>query len=133
MQTTARQRPTGISILAIILIIAGILGLLGTILGLVGVAALSGNHSGVISTAATIILIVSAILAVANIVVGWGLWTLKRWAFWTAVIVEAFAVLTGLYSWLGAHNNTSIVGIVIALAILIYLFADRNVRAAFAV
>lgn len=133
MQETSRQRPVGISILSIILIVFGILALLIIILGLVGVAALNGNHAGALSAIATVLLVVVGILAIANIVVGWGLWTLKRWAFWTAVIVEGLSILINLYSWLGEHNNSAIFSLVVPAIILIYLFADRNVRAAFAV
>lgn len=130
MQTTTRQRPLGISILSIILIVFGVLALLAAILGIVALSAVNG---GAVSAAVTIALIIGAILSIANIVVGWGLWTLKRWAFWTAVIVEVINLLYDLYSWLGAHNSTAIISLVVALVILIYLFADRNVRAAFAV
>jgi uncharacterized membrane protein (DUF2068 family) len=99
------------------------------ILGFVGVAALGSG--GVLSTAATIVLIITAILAIIELVVAWGLWTLKAWAFWTAVVVEAIRFIDGLYGLLAQHNNGSIVNLVIAAVILIYLFADRNVRAAF--
>ena len=131
MQTVGRQRPLGITIISIILWVIGILSLLGVILGLVGVAAFV--HNGALDAVATVALIIGAIIAIAEIVLGWGLWTLKSWAFWATVIVEAIRVLDALYSWLIAHNSLGAVlfSLIIGIIILVYLFADPNVRAAF--
>ena len=131
MQAVGRQRPLGITIISIILWIIGVISLLFVILGFIGVAAFV--HNSALGAAATVGLIIGALIAIAEIILGWGLWTLKAWAFWATVIVEAIRVIDALYSWLVAHNSLGavIVSLIIGLAILIYLFADRNVRAAF--
>jgi uncharacterized membrane protein (DUF2068 family) len=132
MESLTRQRPLGITIIAIVLGIIGILTLLAVILGFVGVAVFVNNK--VLDAIATIVLVFGAVVAIAEIVVAWGLWTLKVWAYWTAVVVEAIRVVHGLYDWLIAHNpGVSIVSLIIAIVILVYLLADPNVRAAFRV
>ncbi len=131
METVGRQRPVGITIISIVLWIIGIASLLIAILGFVGVAAFV--HNSVLDAAAIIGLIIVALIAIAEIVAAWGLWTLKPWAFWTVVVVEAIRVIDALYSWLVAHNSlaTVLFSLILGLVILIYMFADRNVRAAF--
>jgi hypothetical protein len=131
MQTVGRQRPLGVTIIAIILWVIGVLSLLGVILGFVGVAAFV--HNGALDAAATILLLIVAVIAIAEIILGWGLWTLKPWAFWATAIVEAIRVVSALYSWLVIHNSLGsvLLSLIVALVILVYLFADPNVRAAF--
>ncbi len=125
-----RARPLGITILAIILAIFGILALLGVILGFIGVSQLGGAVAG----AATVALIIAAIFAIAYLVLAWGLWTLKPWAFWATVVVMVLSLLEALFGLIVQHTGlglTSIIGLIIPIVVLIYLFADRNVRAAF--
>ena len=132
MESSVRHRPLGITIIASILAIIGILTLLGVLLGFAGVTVFV--NSKLLGAIATIVLVFGAVVALAEIIVAWGLWTLKSWAFWTAVIVEAVRAVHGLYSWLVAHNpGTHIISLIIAIFILIYLLADPHVRAAFRV
>jgi hypothetical protein len=130
MQAVGRQRPLGVSIIAIVLLVLGILGLIASILGLI---ALTAIHSTVLDAGGAVLLIIAIIIAIAEIVLFWGLWTLRPWAFWATAIVEAISVVEGLYGLLVQHNSlaATLIGMIIPLAILIYLFADRNVRAAF--
>ena len=119
---TGRSRPLGITIIAIILAIQGILGIIGGILLLAG----SGGSGPLVLAA-----IITLVLGVLYLILAWGLWTLQPWAFWTTVVLEVIALINGIFA-LGQHNaGPGIIGIVIALIVLIYLFADRNVRAAF--
>ena len=125
-----RQRPLGVSIIAIVLLVFGILALILSVFALI---ALSASHNAVLDAGAVAVLVIAMIIAVAEIVLFWGLWTLKPWAFWATAIVEAIGVIESLYGLLVQHNSvgSAILGLIIPLAILIYLFADRNVRAAF--
>ena len=74
----------------------------------------------------------SLLLAGINLVLVYGLWMLKRWAFWGLVIVEAVSIIINI---VGIPSNTNIlshsVALVFPVLILIYLFAHRTVRAAF--
>src|SRR5579884_2792331 len=111
---TTRSRPLGITIIAIIMAIQGILGIIA------GITLLAGSASGGLFAAG----IITLVLGVLYLILAWGLWTLQTWAFWATVILEVIALgQSGFFS--------GIVNVVLALVILIYLFADRNVRAAF--
>jgi uncharacterized membrane protein (DUF2068 family) len=124
VEQTQRQRPLGVTIIAILLIIGGVLGLIATITGIIAI------HSAILQVA----LIIGLIIAVAEIVLGWGLWTLKRWAFWATVIIEVINIIDAIINYTGSHSIASLLlAILIPVIILIYLFADRNVRAAFRV
>ena len=118
MQTMGRSRPLGITIIAIIVGIYGILGIIG------GIALLRASTS---------LGVITIVLGVLELILAWGLWTLQRWAFWATVILEVLALLNGIFALTQGSTGTGagIGGIVIALIVLIYLFADRNVRAAF--
>jgi uncharacterized membrane protein (DUF2068 family) len=113
--------PLGITILAVLLVIAGILELYVSWAGLLGATNL-------------FVAVVAAIVGLASLFVAWGLWKLKKWAFWTIVVIEALAIaahLTRLFAQPYVNFGAKIVGVIFAGLILIYLFADPNVRRAF--
>jgi hypothetical protein len=117
MENVTRARPLGISIIAVIMAIQGILGILGGILLLAGGVPALG--------------IITLILGVLYLVLAWGLWTLKPWAFWGTVILEVLTLINGIFG-LGLGRATNgILSIIFAVVVLIYMFADRNVRRAF--
>lgn len=111
-----RTRPLGITIIAVIVAIYGVLGIIGGFMLL---------------SASTGLAVIALILGILELVLAWGLWNLQSWAFWATAIVEALAVLNGIFAITQNSAASGIVSIVIALAVLIYLFADPNVRPAF--
>ncbi|HEY0755244.1 MAG TPA: DUF2127 domain-containing protein [Ktedonobacteraceae bacterium] len=111
-----RTRPLGITIIAIIAAVFGILGIIGGLLLL---------------QASTILGVITVVFGLLEFVIAWGLWNLRTWAFWATVIVETLALLNGIFTFTQGRATNAIIGIVIPLVILIYMFADRNVRAAF--
>ena len=117
MQTMGRSRPLGITIIAIIVAIYGVLSIIAGI--------------GLLSAGVTVPGVIGLILGVLQLILAWGLWTLQPWAFWATVIIEVITLLDGIYALVRGTSGPGIVTIVIALIVLIYLFADRNVRAAF--
>ncbi len=131
METVNRPRPLGITIIAIILGISAVLGLIAIILGLVALGA--AHLDGALATAAIVALIIAAVFALLELFLAWGLWTLKPWAFWATAVIEAIRILDGLYALFVQHAaiGSAILSLIIPIIILIYLFADRNVRAAF--
>jgi uncharacterized membrane protein (DUF2068 family) len=117
---TGRTRPLGITIIAIILGIQGVLSIIAGIILLTG----SGGTFAVPA-------LITLILGVLYLILAWGLWTLQPWAFWATVVLEVIALINGIVA-LAQHSvGSGLLNIVLALVILIYLFADRNVRAAF--
>ena len=138
-----RRRPLGVSIIAVLEAIQGIFFLILGILALVGVIAAANSAgttvNGYAITGATLS-IVAGVLSGIFLVVGlvsllfaWGLWTLKRWAFWATVIIEIISLANSVFAFFQPHPNfwSSVTGMVIPIVILVYFLADANVRAAF--
>ncbi len=115
MLNVSRSRPLGITIIAIIMAILGILGII----------------SGLLSLSTGALAIITLILGILELVLAWGLWTLQTWAFWATVILEILVLLNGIFAFTQHSTGPGIVAIVVAIIILVYMFADRNVRAAF--
>ncbi len=126
-----RTRPLGITIIAAFLGISAILALLILILGLNRVSTLGLGEGMTAST--SIALLGAIILGFFEVALAWGLWTLRPWAYWTTIIVEAIRVILGLYVVLILQKAiiSGILSLIIPIIILVYLVADRNVRAAF--
>ena len=126
-----RTRPLGITIIAAFLGISALLALLVLILGLNRVSTL-GLGEGM-SASTSIALLGAIILGFFEVALAWGLWTLRPWAYWTTIIVEAIRVILGLYVVLILQKAiiSGILSLIIPIIILVYLVADRNVRAAF--
>ena len=120
-QLTRRSRPLGITIIAIIMAIQGILGIIGGIVLLTGGAGTGSVGIGLFTL----------ILGVLYLILAWGLWTLQAWAFWTTVVIEVIALINGILGFVGGRPAVGWLSIILPIIILIYLFADRNVRAAF--
>lgn len=116
-------RPTGVAILAILDIVVGILALLGGIfiaaLGGSGLLALYGYgfFNGFVAVVGGFIIVIG-ILA---IIVGWGMWSGKEWAWLLAIILYGLGALSGLLS-LAGGNLSSVVGLPIDVLLLWYMF-----------
>jgi hypothetical protein len=133
--TTPAERPTGVTILAILAAIGGVFGILGGIvlIGAGGVAA--GAGAGGLGGLAAIFGLVTLVLAVVSLVLAYGFWTLKPWAWPLGVGLQiaslVFTAITILLSGDIVSGLTgSIIGIVISIIILYYLF-QPHVKAAF--
>jgi hypothetical protein len=132
--TVQRERPLGITILAVLAIIGGIFLLLGglALLALGGVAASQGDSvSGALGGFAAILGIVTLVLAILYLAFGVGAWMLKPWAWTLGVVSQVLSLLIALVQIiLGSSITGQIVGIIISAVILYYLFTP-NVKAAF--
>jgi hypothetical protein len=128
--TRTHSRPTGISIIAVLFFLAAALDIVYGLLAMVQVPTF------VLTAQATWVVDVSPwgflIAGLLAFFVGYGLWTLRGWAFWAAVIIEALNLIFGDVLLFSAFNVWAVLlSMVIPAAILIYLFADRHVREAF--
>ncbi len=116
-------RPTGVAVLAILDLLAGILALIGGIfiaaLGGSGLLALYGYgfFSGFVAVAGGFVIIIGLLA----IVVGWGMWSGKEWAWILAIILYALGALSSLLS-LAGGNLSSVVGLLINALLLWYMF-----------
>jgi uncharacterized membrane protein (DUF2068 family) len=145
MQNTSiespRRRPTGVTIIAILLGIEGILEIIFGILILATSFFISHkvivNGHTVVATAVNvvggIIGAIPLILGVLTLIFTWGLWVLKRWAFWTTIIIAALNIVIVLPELFQVHPNifSFIIRIIIPVIILLYFLLYPQVRHAF--
>lgn len=140
-----RERPLGVTIISIILAIQGIFELIIGIIAIVAVFALghaAATHGHavvrtVVDTFGGILGGISIIVGILTLIFAWGLWTLKRWAFWLTIVIEVISLIRHLLDFVHSNNSTGIVGLVIGIAlpviILLYFLVDPYVRRAFRV
>ena len=132
-------RPTGVTVLAVLTLIGGILGVFagagmlffGGATGATGAASGDGSMAG-LGAGLLILGGVGLIASILNLFVAYGLFTLKQWA-WTVAVVLQFVhiVINGANLLQGLKGVGSvIVAIVIAAVILYYLF-QPHVKQAF--
>ena len=131
MEMYERSRPLGITIIAAILGISATIAVVLLILGLNHVSS-AGMGAGM-TPATSLVLLGALILGFFEIGLAWGLWTLRAWAFWTVAVIEVIRLILGLYDVLILREAiiAGILSLIIPIIILVYLFADRNIRAAF--
>jgi uncharacterized membrane protein (DUF2068 family) len=144
MQSTmeaARQRPLGVTIMAIVLGIQGLIELIGGILLLIGTHTITQKliqHGHTIISKVVDVFgigfgVVGVIVGLITLFFASGLWTLKRWAFWSVVIIEGFSVLVGIVELIRHTGSTAgvIASMILPVIILLYFLVDPNVRRAF--
>ena len=109
------SRPTGVTIVAVVLMVTGVFTLL---LGLEG---------------AGVTVILSGIL---SLIAAFGLFTLKSWAWYLAVIVLVFRVVAdafGFFMGLMSSNPTVTFANLAITAILLWYFFQPQVKSAFGI
>jgi uncharacterized membrane protein HdeD (DUF308 family) len=99
-----KNRPLGVTIIAVLTAIGGIIFLAsGAVLLLIGI--------GIIFLA----------LGVAYLVMAYGLWTGKRWAWTITLILSGIGIILAIIS-IAAGNIGSIVSIIIHAVVIYYLY-----------
>ncbi|HEY7110919.1 MAG TPA: hypothetical protein VH415_15945 [Nitrososphaeraceae archaeon] len=120
-----RNRPLGVTIVAILMIISGVISLVGGSLGLIGGIALSvlANDPEFGIFAAGLVAISSIIIAlgIASLVVAWGLIRGKRWA-WLVTIIIAIILIISSIAGIASGQLYSIVTLVIYFVIVYYTY-----------
>ena len=134
------QRPTGVTILAVIQMIGGVLSLLigisSLFFGGLAVSGVANNTAGAEAAAEVGPLMVAGgglaiFTGLVGLIAGYGLFTLKGWGWSLAVVFSIINIGHNLLGILqGANIPGGIVGIVISGLILYYLYRP-NVKRAF--
>jgi hypothetical protein len=145
MQNTSiespRKRPTGVTIIAILLGIEGILEIIFGILILATSFFISHrvtiNGHTVVATAVNVVGGflggIPLIIGILTLIFTWGLWMLKRWAFWATIVIAALNIVIVLPELFQAHPNifSFIIRIIVPIIILLYFLLYPQVRHAF--
>ena len=124
------QRPLGVTILAVLAAIGGVLGILAGV-ALMGLSSASSGLaisglSGYLGLFGGIVLITS----VLELVLAYGFWTLKPWAWLLGIVLEIVGVGTSLLTFRSETATSTITSVVIA-GIIIYYLWQPHVRRAF--
>lgn len=130
-------RPLGVTILAILAAIGGVFGLLGglTMIGLGGLAGSVGGAAGVAFGGLVAIggLIVLA-LAVLQLALAYGFWTLRPWAWQLGVILSAVSIVIAILGVLRIVFYQELGGAIISIAlsgVILYYLNQAEIRRAF--
>ncbi|HYB02662.1 MAG TPA: hypothetical protein VED37_20715 [Ktedonobacteraceae bacterium] len=125
---TTAKRPLGITIISILLFITAVIDIIGGLFGIIGTRPSGGFNDFLVDY-------FPLIMGVIELVLAWGLWTLKGWAYWATLIVEIVNILIHFFGFLGlprSHSALAVVsGGIVSIIIVIYLLVDGNVRRAF--
>lgn len=121
-----RPRPTGISILAVVEFLLGILALyegLALTTEISALAAMGFTNAGTINAVEGL----EAVLGVVSLVLGYGLWTGKEWAWLLAVVFSVVSIILAavVYAILPISPAGSVLSVVIALIVLFYLYRPQ--------
>ena len=113
------DRPLGVTILAGLDILLGILFIAG-----VSVLALITYFFPALIIFTGTFAIPSFVFGIFCFVLGYGLWTLRTWAWWISIVVQALGVLVG---WLNLSSSSDLgMGILINIVILAYLIYAKG-------
>lgn len=135
--TMAPRRSRGVTIIAILAALQGVFLLFISGFGFLGFLTTLSTAPGAPLPNLIVAGLSGAILPIAALLLllaAWGLWTLKRWAFFFTVVVQLLSLFgsINMLAQTGDATTTSTTSnIILSIGVLIYLFADRNVRAAF--
>ncbi len=129
-------RPTGVTVIAILSLISGLLGLCGVspLLGISVIGAII--PTGVTQILGAIGIVVSALLVVGpilQIIFAYGAWNLRSWAWWFGIVatgISVLGVIIGIIGSGGAAVPTVVTNALLPIIIFIYLLVP-DVRRAF--
>ncbi|MFQ6125258.1 MAG: hypothetical protein ACE5R6_11740 [Candidatus Heimdallarchaeota archaeon] len=116
MSETSIERPTGVTILAVLEIIVGILGIIGGLLAITVGGFLAAEGYGSFGALAGVLGGIAFILGLFALAVGWGLWNLRKWAYQIAMILAIIGIIVAIVTLPG-----SIISLVIDAIIIYYL------------
>ena len=134
------KRPTGITILAILAIVGGVLSLFGALAliaagALVAGGTLAANGTTYPASAAGALYalgVIFLVLGVLDIVVGIGFFRLSPWAWMLGIILQGVGLVLAIAEIALKYSslNSEILGMIVSAGILVYLLTP-GVRQAF--
>ena len=124
------QRPMGVTILAVLAAIGGVFAILAGVL-LLGLSSAAADLAiPGLSGLVAIFGIITVGLGVLDLVFAYGAWGLKPWAWMLGIALEAVGIVVNLLEFRSATASSTLISVVIAGAIIYYLY-QPHVRRAF--
>jgi hypothetical protein len=137
--TQQQQRPMGVTILAVLALIGGIVGICGGLSGIVGASFLGGLAASVGASNATalggmlaVYSIVALGFAVVYLLFGFGAWTLKPWAWMLGMVLSGLNIVFQLVAVISGWSTLG--GVIISIivsGVIIYYLLTPDVKKAF--
>jgi hypothetical protein len=123
------QRPLGVTILAVLAAILGVLGIFAGLV-LVGLSSATADLALGLGGFVAILGLITIVLSVLDLVLAYGLWGLKPWAWMLGIVLEIVGIVLNILEFRSASASSTVVSIVIAGVIIYYLY-QPHVRRAF--
>ena len=124
------QRPIGITIISVLMIIGGIIliftGITPLFIGpLISLDSSSNYSTSALGSLITIGGLVLVALGIASLIVSWGLLKGKEWARTITLIISIIAIIIAIISLASSQDLTHIISIIIYGIIIYYMFTDK--------
>ncbi|MGZ5550188.1 MAG: DUF7144 family membrane protein [Nitrososphaeraceae archaeon] len=124
------QRPTGITIISVLMIIGGIILLftgitplfLGPLISIESSSDYAISELGMLITIGGLVLLG---LGIASFIVSWGLLKGKRWARTITLIISIITIIFAIISLASSGDLIHIISIIIYGIIIYYMFTDK--------
>lgn len=124
-----QHRPTGITIIAILMIIGGIILLftgitplfLGPLIS-IDISDYQFSQLGLLITIGGLVLVG---LGIASLIVSWGLLKGKRWARTITLIISIIAIIFAIISLISSEDFIHVISIIIYGIIIYYMFTNK--------
>lgn len=123
------QRPTGVAILAGLLIVLGVLAIMGGISSLMLSSAAARQGLGAVVPTSWLAW-ANIIVGIAELVVGYGLWGMHKWAWLVAIVVLALNVVAQILALFSPGWPAALLGLVLS-AVVIWYLTRPDVKKAF--
>ena len=124
-----QHRPTGITIIAVLMIIGGIIllftGITPLFLGPLISIDISDYQISTLGLLITIGGLVLVALGIASLIVSWGLLKGKRWARTITLIISFIAIIFAIISLASSQDLIHIISVIIYGLIIYYMFTDK--------
>ena len=125
----SQHRPTGITIIAVLMIIGGLIliftGITPLFLGPLISIDISNYPISALGLLITIGGLVLMGLGIASLIVSWGLLKGKGWARTITLIISIIAIIFAIISLVSSGELTHIISIIIYGIIIYYMFTDK--------
>jgi len=134
MGTNKPKRPTGVTIMAVLEALGGfVMLILGGVFGLAGMAVSFSGFLPAPETGTGLVAMLAGggmvLAGIVMLVLAWGVWAGKRWAWIIAIVFVVIGIISGIGQLItGAYQG--IVSLIIQIVIAYYLFRP-NVKAYF--
>ena len=112
------QRPIGVTILAIVALLGGLVALLSG-LALLGVATFYGEAPDRLQALGAFVAALALGYAALSLLVAYGFWAMRSWAWPIGIVLGALGIISALSQWI--EGQSQLPGLIVSLAISLFI------------